>query len=207
MKNIFTLIIAALSFFMSQNTFAQKYDCGWYGKKTVEERNKIFPFNKTKKVMLIAYYNHELMVDKNGEVINMTKLSLEEARKNDPKIINKYSNGSYFSIEEKELSNESINELSNILINYTLKKIPKGDYLVGMTNCYFPRNTILFFDENDEVFCYYEICFECRGSVMNPDPENLDIYSDMKECDGKLDIIKDFFRKNGIKYGVEEKGK
>lgn len=210
MKNIFGLFLLLL-LSLGQGSFAQTYKCGWYGKKTVEERNKIFPFNKAKKVMLIAYSNHEFMINTNGQRVIMDSLSLEEAKKDDPKIISKYDlkiedfSRVYFSEEEILLDQKGIDELSNILVNHKLKKVPKGVFAVSFANCYTPRNSILFFDEKDEVFCYYEICFECGRSGMNPDPADLDKYSGIEECHGRLDIIKDFFRKNGIKYGVEER--
>jgi len=209
MKNILKLLLLLL-LFTFQKSFAQKYDCGWLGKKTVAERNKIFPFNKAKKVVLIAYSNHELTIDKNGQVISVDPLSLDEARKKDSSIINKYEikteYGSrvYFSIEEIELTSKWRDELSNILINYKLKRKPGRTYAVSASGCYTPRNSILFYDENDNVFCFYEICFECSGSMMYPDPEDLNKYSNVEECNERFDIIKDLFKKNGIKYGVED---
>lgn len=211
MKITFRLLFFVVFILFFQTSYAQKYDCGWYGKKTVEERNKIFPFNKAKKILLIAYSNHEMRIDKNRELIKMDKLSLDEARSIDSKIINKYEikteYGSriYFSIEETELTEKWRNELSNIFINYKLKKIPKGAYTVSTTGCYTPRNSILFYDENDSIFCCYEVCFECGGSLMYPDPNDLNKYSNVEECYDRLYIIKDFFKNNGIIYGISDK--
>jgi hypothetical protein len=201
MKNKSELLLI-LFLFLFQTSFAQKYDCGWYGKKTVEERNKIFPFNKAKKIVLIAFPGEFDGLLKKGD-----NRSYDEANG----IIKEYKvrldtlEFSYKVKEEVVLDEKGRNEISNILINHKLKKIPKGSFLVRMTNCYVPRNAILFFDENDEALCYYEICFQCWGTVMNPDPADLNKYSDIQECHGRLDIIKDFFSKNGIKYGVEER--
>lgn len=200
MKKNISILLLLLSVLNLNNSFAQSYPCGWYGKKTVEERNKVFPFNKAKRVVLIAFlgqFDGLLKKDDardfneaNG-IIKTQKIRLDSLE------------GAYKVKEEVVLDLKGINELSNILVNYKLMKIPHGDIAVSMTNCYIPRNAILFFDENNEVFCYYEICFECSRSVMNPDPADLDRYSDIEECHGRLDIIKDFFSKNGIKYGVD----
>lgn len=201
MKKTFTLILLLLCLLMKQNTFAQEVDCGWYGKKTVEERNKVFPFNKAKKIVLIAFPGQFDGLLKKGD-----SRSYDEANG----IIKEYKirldsiEFSYKIKEEVLIDERGINELSNILINHKLKRVPK-DIVVSMTNCYIPRNAILFFDEKDEVFCYYEICFECMRTAMVPDPADLNRYSDIEECHGRLDIIKDFFKKNGIKYGVEER--
>lgn len=202
MKRTISLILLLLSFLNFHNSFAQSYPCGWYGKKTVEERNKVFPFNKAKKIVLIAFpaqfdgllkKDDTMDLDEANGVIKNYKIHLDSLE------------WLYKVKEEAVLDLKGINELSNILVNHKLKKIPKDGFIVEMTNCYTPRNAILFFDENDEVFCYYEICFECSRSVMNPDPADLNRYSDIEECHERLDIIKDFFRKNGIKYGVENK--
>lgn len=211
MKITFSFLFVIIFVLFFQTSYAQKYDCGWYGKKTVEERNKIFPFNKAKKILLIAYSNHEMRIGKNGELIKMDNISLDVAKNIDPKIINKYEikteYGSkiYFSIEETELTEKWRNELSDMFINYKLKKTPKGIYSVSTTGCYTPRNSILFYDENDSIFCFYEVCFECGGSVMYPDPNNLDKYSNMDECQERLYIIKNFFKKNSIMYGISDK--
>lgn len=202
MKNIFGLFLLLLMS-LGHGSFAQTYKCGWYGKKTIEERNKIFPFNKAKKVMLIAYSNHELGSEEEDS------FSVDNARTVNPKIINKYSiqgryrTKVYFSTEEKILSKESIDELSNILVNYTLKRIPRGDYAVTITNCYTPRNSILFFDESNTIIACLEICFECGQMYLNPDTNNINAYSQMDECTEKLNIIKNLFRKNEITYGTD----
>lgn len=200
MKNKFGLLLL-LFILLCQMSFAQKYDCGWYGKKTVEDRNKIFPFNKAKKIVLIAYGNRELGSAEHDS------LSLEEAKKVNSKIINRYEinfifKRVYFSIEEKELTGKSIEELSNVLINYQLKKKPRRAYPSGDL-CYTPRNSILFYDDNNEIFCYYEICFECQASMLDPNPNDLEKYSGKEVCKKRFDIIKELFRNSGIKYGVE----
>ncbi|MDV6170017.1 hypothetical protein R1T16_16380 [Flavobacterium sp. DG1-102-2] len=199
--NIFKLLFL-ICLFTFQNTFSQKYDCGWYGKKTVDERNKVFPFDKARKVVLIAYSNKELGSEEDDN------LSLNEVKNVNPDIINKYvidiENRPivYFSTEEIELAKEDVDKLSNILVNYKLRKIPKGGLAAG-ANCYTPRNSILFFDENDKIFCYYEICFECEITSMYPDPKNLNKYSNLEGCEEKLMTIKNLFRNSGIQYGTD----
>ena len=146
------------------------YNCGWYGNKTVEERNKLFPFNEAKKVLLISYSNREL--GDSLETRDPDLFTVEKAREYNPDIISKfvflsdeYRPAIYFTLEEKELSRGSINELSHILCNFIIKPGDENKGKLSMHSmCYTPRNSILFFDENDKIICCYEICFECTGS-------------------------------------------
>ncbi|MEL1244277.1 hypothetical protein AAEO56_08410 [Flavobacterium sp. DGU11] len=204
MKNIITILIC----FISLAGFSQEYKCGYYGKKTVEQRNKMFPFNKTKKAVLVSYSNHVLQ---NPDAELTDELTLDEAKVINPKIIGKYEfklEGSertrvYFITEEKELDVNGKNEISNILCNYTMEKQPGKFSAVG-TMCYFPRNSVLFFDANDTIICCFEICFECQNTAFWPDPNGINNYSKATACEGRFDVLKHFFGKMGIVYGIKE---
>ena len=116
-----------------------------------------------------------------------------------------YKPAIYFSLEEKELSQNGINELSHILYNYIIKPGDVNKEMLSMsTICYTPRNSILFFDESNKIICCYEICFECRGSGMWPDPEGINDIAQVENCLNRYDIIKDFFKKQGITYGIND---
>lgn len=203
MKNYILIFICLIS----SAGFSQEAKCGYYGKKTVAERNKMFPFNKTKRVVLIAYPNHNLSLP---EYELADTLTVDEAKTIDPDVIKKYvvqPEGSkrarvYFVTEEKELGTAAKNELSNILCNYTMDR--KVDEFSGVGNmCYFPRNSALFLDENDAVICCFEICFECDNTALWPDADELNIYARATACDGRFEELKKLFRKNGIVYGLD----
>ena len=110
----------------------------------------------------------------------------------------------YNTVEEVVLESSDIKELSNILVNYKLKKFKKG-LVAASSLCYEPRNSILFLDEHDNIICCLEICFDCWEYGMWPDPDNLTLHDDVVGCEGKLELIMELFRKNGIKYGIETK--
>jgi hypothetical protein len=176
----------------------QQYDCGWYGNKTVKQRNKVFPFNKAKKVLLISYDNYALVYGMHLDSASHTKKYIREW-----KATVKDSIRIYKTIEEKYLDPDDIEELSNIFINYTLKSKPKGFLTVTEVNCYEPRNSILFLDEKGAVMCCYEVCFECMNSFLWPDPDDVEEYADVEECFPRRELIRELFVKNGITYGTQ----
>jgi hypothetical protein len=197
--NILKLLLL-ICLFTFQNTFSQKYNCGWYGKKTVAERNKVFPFNRAKKVVLISYLGEVDGYLKKGDTKDFNEangiIKTENITIGNHKV-------SYKVREEIVIGRKSIDELSNIMVNYTLKHKPKGMLLISEAACYTPRNSILFLDEKDEVICNFEICFECFRTSMYPDSD-INNYSQIEECYPRFELLKDFFRKNGVKYGLED---
>ncbi|MGQ2983997.1 hypothetical protein [Flavobacterium sp.] len=176
MKNYILILIC----FLSLAGFAQEAKCGYYGKKTVAERNKIFPFNKTKRVVLIAYCNKQLVLPEDELADSLT---VDEAKAINPEVIKKYvvqPEGSarptvYFVTEEKEFGVSAKNELSNILCNYTVDR-PGDKISFSGTLCRSPRNSVLFFDEENNVICCFQIDFECDRTALWPDPDWLDQY-------------------------------
>lgn len=201
MKISFRILLVVISVFLFHTSYSQKLECGWYGKKTIQERNKIFPFNKAKKVVLIAYLGGTEGLLKLGDTTDFDSAN---------KIITTWDikikdfKTSYKVKEEIVLKREQIDEFSNILINYKLKDQPEKPLIISGFACYIPRNSVLFLDENEEVICNFEICFECFKTNMYPD-SILNEYSQVEECFSRFDVLKDFFKKNGIKYGVENR--
>ena len=56
MKNIFNILLLILCLhYISYSQDKSNVECGFFGTKTVEERNSIFPFSEAKKVLLISY--------------------------------------------------------------------------------------------------------------------------------------------------------
>ena len=89
------------------------------------------------------------------------------------------------------LSFNQLNKLTDILYNTCSKYIISFHSTVG---CYYPRNAILFYDKNDRVFEYLEICFECRQLKTKSAETN-----DFNEfCEIGLSELETFFKKNGI---------
>ncbi|WP_267402520.1 MULTISPECIES: hypothetical protein [unclassified Chryseobacterium] len=155
MKKILLIILACIFSF----SFGQK-------KFTINELINSFPLNKATKVKIISY-NIDFPgpapippppIGKDGDSTAIKKfianqkfpITLENIiGKEDLEGIN----------QNKTLNFKETVEFSKLLYN-TCGKFQSG--LREVTKCFFPRNAILFYDENDKVFETLEICFECH---------------------------------------------
>lgn len=205
--NFHIKLILILLFLTS--SYAQEIKCGWYGKKSIAERGKMFPFSEAKKVLLISFISTDgsdiLVLDDD------TRISLDTTNidKYNVKYLNAftfYQNKAikkYFAREIVEIDKNQIDVLSNLMFNYMIKnphKIKGGKDIL----CYTPRNAILFLDQNDKIISNLEICFECRQAYFFPDPYNTNELVSQENCYGRMELLRTFFENNGIKRGVEK---
>ncbi|MDR6920046.1 hypothetical protein [Chryseobacterium sp. 2987] len=93
--------------------------------------------------------------------------------------------------ESKILTLAEISELTNILYNTCSKYYLENK--MG-NKCYFPRNAVLFYDENDQIFAYFEVCFECSGSRSFPD----DQLNFIETCEYLYPELEKFFKSKGL---------
>lgn len=190
--------------------FSQHEDnvkCGWYGKKTIAERNQIFPFNTAKKVVYISFYGTEFglneYLDDKGKVIRNDSLLQIHLTKLAVKTFHLKNNEKYFAKEFVELNIDQINNLSNLVFNFKINNKSKVEMMYSY-GCYMPRNAILFLDSEDKVIAHTEICFECYK--YNSDwSDAFDSLVGVEACDDVFKILKHFFKNTGIKYGITER--
>lgn len=101
-----------------------KVEFGWYGKKTIAERNQIFPFNTAKKVVYISFYGTEFglneYLDDKGKVIRNDSLLQIHLSKLAVKTFHLKNNEKYFAKEFVELNIDQINNLSNLVFNFKI---------------------------------------------------------------------------------------
>ncbi len=186
--------------------------CGWYGKLTIKERNKVFPFNQARKILLISYPDYEIdpfnvwfkkipgdsVVTPWGEKLPPITYKIVEYK---PKADIKYPildtfrlfNRIYSAYEVVELNQNQIDSLSNLMLNYTTNR--KVKYATRTESCcYKPRNAIIFLDKNGIPVLNYEICFDCNREKTYPDK--------FIDC-AKIALFKNFFKQYGIHYGID----
>ena len=189
----------------SQNS---KIKWGLYGKKTVKERRATFPFNEAKKVLLISFQDPNMHVENDsGERLKVDSLNLIRWKY---KFIKSFelpeSKTKYFATEIVDLSQNQIDNLSQILLNYKFKKNKLSNLTLTPTSSY-PKNAILFLNSNNKVFSYIQFCSEGYqfSQMPNETIPYFNVFSYNRESWKMIDLIRDFFKSNGIKEGFEER--
>ena len=134
-----------------------------------------FPFNKTKEVRVVSF----------GEKKN--SMGNEIPKKRNQVNLSKLK-------ESITLNAIQIDSLSDIIYNTGYK----GIFYSFEEGCYIPRNAILFIDSTGRVFEYIELCFQCGGYKISSKKVKAGEF-----CLEKYSLLELFFKKAGIKYGIE----
>jgi len=155
-----------------------------------EKRLKNYPFSSATKIKLISFnLNESGFSEPVITEVNPPKPIKKNIHIELPTIMN--TNDLVGINQSKTLTIAQINKLTDILYNTCSK------YNITRTDaygCYNPRNAIVFFDKEDMVFAYLEICFECKGNQARP--EKLTEFP--KFCSYSYDELEKFFNQNGI---------
>lgn len=207
MKVIYVLFLSFLfQFGFSQNS---NIKCGWYGKIPLQKRLNTFPFNNAKKILLISFFPFEGVVEVDENDKEVIKDSVWKAKMEATSLKTfhiKEEEFDYYANEVYELNSEEINELSNLVLNFKMKKKPSR-LVLAITGCYEPRNAILFLDANDNIISRIAICFSCGGIYQLPKEtiKDFNLLSEIEACGEIFNHYKKIFRNGGIKYGIDEK--
>lgn len=161
----------------------EKSNCVRSNKLSFEKRILNYPYNVTSQIKIISYQNK-------GEGFEGEELQ----KYLDLIISNKDSlNESTFD-EIQILNTQQIERLTDIVYNYGFKEEVN---IIVVKACYMPRNAILFYDNENNLNGFLEICFECN----NYRSSNKEITIG-ELCTQKMQLMKDFFKDCGIKYGT-----
>ncbi|WP_126651475.1 hypothetical protein [Chryseobacterium aureum] len=174
-------------------------------------RISTFPFNKATKVQIISY---NLNLKRSTANSYMPPPPPPKTRADSCKITKYYDSikkNAKFELREavesstferiqesKTLTLPEISELSDVLYNTCDKYYIRS---VSSSGCFFPRNAILFYDEGDKIFAYFEICFEC--SAIESSPRN--ILDPFKTCEYIYPDLQKFFKSKGLTTEYVEK--
>lgn len=177
---LFTLISCGSQY--KEKLFYKNMSCVKQDKLTVSERNKIYPYNISAKVVLATYLPKEKGVSVMGSEMQDYFRSLKEDRNLFDK--KRFKEFIYLNDNQK-------NELTDIIFNYGYKK----NLNIGMHSlCYMPNNAILFLDKDDNLLEFIEICFDCNEFRTSNEEITLG-----DKCMQKMNLLDDFFLKSGIK--------
>lgn len=160
----------------------RNHQCARKNNYSFSDRIKHFPFNLATQIQLVSFPGG---ID-TSELQAMQDLD-SLPRLNDTVCYSKLT-------EVKNLSFQQVDTLTDILYNYGFRG---PTYTGSIPLCYNPRNAILFLDSAGRVFEYVEICFECKETKESSETISLG-----EMCDQKMDMLKNFFKTAGIKYGT-----
>lgn len=136
------------------------------------QRLRFYPFSISDTVKIVSFRHHNL-----NHPIRKDSLLVDSL------------------VEIKVLSKTAINQLTNILYNNFYKKTP--NYGIS-SQCFFPRNAILFFDKNGKMIESIVICFHCNNYETSSEKVEMG-----DECGQKTEKIRKFFMAKGLRLGTD----
>jgi hypothetical protein len=183
----------------------KRMDCMFKHNYTSEKRKNFFPFNKTKKIVLISFEHQEprddyIITDTSRNAKELAQVVNQDQDEPPRSIIEMQHVYSQITKERRTLSPSGIDKLTNILYNFGYKstKSYKGLQIAETGyNCYNPRNAILFLDDHDLLIAYIEICFECHQRRVSSEKIKLGEF-----CNQKYDMLRKFFNASDITFGT-----
>lgn len=176
------------------------YDyCTFTNQYTIKQRLKKYPFAKASKILAVSHYggaepNPEIHLDDKQE----DTLVRKNIRSYKGLTVIKDSLDYSTLYDTKELDQNQINRLTNIIFNTDYKK-KIGINTAGGASCYEPRNAFIFFDNEGKVFDYLEICFACHRYSSKSDKLTIGV-----ECTQKYEILRKYFISTGVTYGTKK---
>lgn len=183
---------------LSKQQIAQEkrnHNCKRTANETFPSRMTRYPFNSSATVQFISFDLDGLVViTADGEI---TLHSSDPGLLELDTLTGKYtSTVKPLSVREViRLTMPQLDTLTDILYNHGFVGPITGN---AHRDCYSPRNAIIFRDSNGKVVAFIELCFECMETRLSD--ENISLG---EMCDEKLNMIRDLFRKTGIRYGIE----
>lgn len=185
---LLSINVVALGQRESQNYVEPAPFYGIFGRKSkikLSERLKNYPFNKTAEIQLVSF-------DGGGQIENPIIK---------PGMPNKQAYLTVLPFQEiKKLNTVQIDSLTDILYNFGYLEEPN---MIELAKCYEPRNGILFLDKKGKIFSFIEICFDCRK--ISKSNKKITVEEELEAP--KIELLKSFFEKAGIEYGITKKFK
>lgn len=134
------------------------YDCAPRHHYTLEQRLKRYPFNKAAKISIASFRTPGSTLFP-ADSLNKQDYDYDYGAVPDSK---DSSNKCVFE-ELVALDTPQLDSLTSLLYNYDYRKSPAVAGPRTMSGCYAPHNAILFYNEQQEIFAFIELCFTCNG--------------------------------------------
>jgi hypothetical protein len=147
-------------------------NCIYKQKYSVTQRDKFYPFSIADTIKFVSFRHH-----RNNYPIKNNILSTDSL------------------VEIKVLTKNETNGLTDILYNNFYKKNPTYG---STTQCFFPRNAILFYDKSGHLKESIVLCFHCDRHQESSD--KIDFGSD---CTQKMEKLRLYFIALGLNFGTD----
>jgi mRNA-degrading endonuclease HigB of HigAB toxin-antitoxin module len=174
----------------------KRFNCAFNTKYALVQRLKMYPFSKAAKILAVSYIGipayddtDRMIKNSNGTTDTIFGAGLH------------ITNGklNYISLKEcKQLTNQQVANLTNIIYNVDYKRPPDLRCAFPGYNCFLPSNALIFFDKKGRIYDYLQICFHCDG--YDSYSEKLTIGT---PCNQKYELLRRFFIGAGLRYGTK----
>ena len=163
----------------------KRMECVFTNIYTANERLKFYPFKEYKKIVLISFEWSEpkdFIINTGADSTKNQGTEIDSLPDLD-NILQKQKFYKSITKEEKVLNAIDVNKLTNILYNLSVKSTKSLNGIILSEQryaCYNPRNAILFFDENNVLREYIELCFECHRREISSEKIKLKDFCNTK---------------------------
>ncbi len=161
-----------------------------FTKYSLNERVNFYPFNTTSKIVVVSF-------DKQVKKIDSSDWKLGKSAYKDYTGDIKYglpflNDTICFSklTQTRILNSNQVDSLTDILYNTCYRWTITEE---NPAMCYLPHNAILFFDNNDKIFDYIEICFDCHQFKYSSKK-----IEKFEQCDFAVVELKKYFKQMGL---------
>jgi hypothetical protein len=177
MRRLLPLLLISIQVYGQKKNVGPPADydlqCVYKKKYPDSARMKFYPFNKAAEVKLVSFRYQSY------DTIPVSRNSVK----------------SDSLVEVKLLSKAGLNTLTDILYHNFIKK--RGN-VMELSQCWFPRNAILFYDSAGKLFETVIICFHCKEYQTSSEKVNLG-----EKCNAKVEKLRMFFISQGVKFGTD----
>jgi hypothetical protein len=177
---LITLIISLLQIVKAQTSIEQikipklkgNLSCFYKPVYAEAERNRFYPFNISATIKICSFRHHRLNYPIKGDSLLVDSL-----------------------LEIKTLTKADKSKLTDIIYNNFYKQKPNYG---SITQCFVPRNAILFFDETGRLVESILLCFHCGNFKLSSDKV---AFGD--KCTQKVEKLRKLFVELGLKFGTD----
>lgn len=148
-------------------------NCVYKPKYSPTKRSQFYPFNISDTIKLVSFRYHRHNYPIKGDTLSIDSLT-----------------------EIRTLTRVEINTLTDILYNNFYKRKPNYG---SLTQCFFPRNAILFYDNAGHLKESILLCFHCDRHEESSEKINFG-----SDCTQKMEKLRQFFVSSGLKFGTDK---